>query len=264
MSSARVRHGAGWPRAGRGGHDRARRREAGAAHRRLRHRAICSRVLSDYGHADLAYRLATRTDEPGWGWWIANGHSTMFETGASIAARATIIISRRSRLDAPAARRAAARCAGVQDWCWSSRRSRRAGERGGGAGHGAGPRGVALEGVDGGRLTLTAEVPANASGEIWVPTAFGAVTAPRGPTLLRQEAVTPYTALAPAAGNSIPEAHDDPSAWPSLCSPPRPPPAQEVRTESGPVRGVPSKTGHRLQGHALCRAAGRGAALARA
>ncbi|WP_260582480.1 alpha-L-rhamnosidase [Sphingopyxis sp. PET50] len=37
-------------------------------------------ILSDYGHADIAYRVATRTDEPGWGWWIANGHSTMFET----------------------------------------------------------------------------------------------------------------------------------------------------------------------------------------
>ncbi|MDK2762284.1 MAG: family 78 glycoside hydrolase catalytic domain, partial [Sphingopyxis sp.] len=35
-------------------------------------------ILSDYGHANLAYRVATRTDEPSWGWWIANGHKTMF------------------------------------------------------------------------------------------------------------------------------------------------------------------------------------------
>ena len=27
-------------------------------------------MLSDYGHADLAYKIATRTDEPSWGWWL--------------------------------------------------------------------------------------------------------------------------------------------------------------------------------------------------
>src|SRR5690606_11528138 len=37
-------------------------------------------ILSDYGHANLAYRVATRTDEPSWGWWFANRHKTMFET----------------------------------------------------------------------------------------------------------------------------------------------------------------------------------------
>ena len=37
-------------------------------------------MLSDYGHADLAYKIATRTDEPGWGWWLKNGHGSMFES----------------------------------------------------------------------------------------------------------------------------------------------------------------------------------------
>jgi alpha-L-rhamnosidase len=36
-------------------------------------------LLSDYGYTDTAFRVATQTDEPSWGWWIANGHSTMFE-----------------------------------------------------------------------------------------------------------------------------------------------------------------------------------------
>ena len=41
--------------------------------------------------------------------------------------------------------------------------------------------------VEGGRLTLTAEVPANSSGEIWVPERFGAIAAPQGADLLRRE-----------------------------------------------------------------------------
>jgi alpha-L-rhamnosidase len=145
-------------------------------------------VLSDYGHADLAYRLATRTDEPGWGWWIANGHLTMFESWG---------LGSRSRDHHY--------FASISDWM----RQRLAGLRPGAAGYKlvlvkpAIPQGLAsaeaamgtVQGraasrwrVDGGGLTLTAEVPANASGEIWVPTRFGAVTAPTGATLLRQEA----------------------------------------------------------------------------
>lgn len=36
-------------------------------------------LLSDYGHVDTAYRVATRTTLPGWGYWIENGLSTMAE-----------------------------------------------------------------------------------------------------------------------------------------------------------------------------------------
>lgn len=36
-------------------------------------------LLSDYGYADTAYQVATRTDYPSWGFWIANGLSTMAE-----------------------------------------------------------------------------------------------------------------------------------------------------------------------------------------
>jgi len=36
-------------------------------------------ILSDYGFTDTAFQVATRTDEPSWGWWIENGHATMFE-----------------------------------------------------------------------------------------------------------------------------------------------------------------------------------------
>ena len=42
--------------------------------------------LSDYGHADVAYRVATQTSEPSWGWWIKNGLSTMPE-GWALASR---------------------------------------------------------------------------------------------------------------------------------------------------------------------------------
>ena len=48
--------------------------------------------------------------------------------------------------------------------------------------------------VENGRLTLSATVPMNASGEIWVPARFGApATPPAGATLLRKtDAATVY------------------------------------------------------------------------
>lgn len=36
-------------------------------------------LLSDYGYADTAYQVATRTDFPSWGYWLENGLSTMAE-----------------------------------------------------------------------------------------------------------------------------------------------------------------------------------------
>ncbi len=36
-------------------------------------------ILGDYGFVDTAYQVATQTTLPSWGWWIANGHATMFE-----------------------------------------------------------------------------------------------------------------------------------------------------------------------------------------
>jgi alpha-L-rhamnosidase len=43
-------------------------------------------ILSDHDHADTAYAVATQTTEPSWGWWVKNGHATMFE-GWSLNAR---------------------------------------------------------------------------------------------------------------------------------------------------------------------------------
>lgn len=144
-------------------------------------------VLSDYGHADLAYRVATRSDEPSWGWWIANGHSTMFESWS---------LESRSRDHHY--------FASIADWM----RQRLAGLRPGAPGyktvlvqpsipaglasaeavmetiHG---RAVSRWKVEGGRLTLTAEIPANTGGDIRVPERFGAITAPQGAELLRRE-----------------------------------------------------------------------------
>ncbi|HEY1077733.1 MAG TPA: family 78 glycoside hydrolase catalytic domain [Fontimonas sp.] len=36
-------------------------------------------MLADHGYVDTAYKVATRTDAPSWGFWIANGLSTMAE-----------------------------------------------------------------------------------------------------------------------------------------------------------------------------------------
>ncbi|WP_423605631.1 family 78 glycoside hydrolase catalytic domain [Sphingomonas sp. MS122] len=144
-------------------------------------------ILSDYGHADLAYRVATRTQEPSWGWWIANGHSTMFESWS---------LESRSRDHHY--------FASIADWM----RQRLAGLRPGAPGyktvrvkpaiparlaaaeavtetiHG---RAASRWRVEQDRLTLTAEVPANTGGEVWVPERFGAIAAPRGVELLRRE-----------------------------------------------------------------------------
>lgn len=144
-------------------------------------------ILSDHGHGDLAYRVATRTDEPSWGWWIAHGHGTMFESWG---------LGSRSQDHHY--------FASIGDWM----RQRLAGLRPGAPGykivlvkpaipdalvsaeavmetvHG---RAAARWRVESGRLTLNAEVPPNTSGEIWVPARFGAITAPAGADLLRQE-----------------------------------------------------------------------------
>lgn len=37
-------------------------------------------ALSDNGYADLAFEVATQQTYPSWGWWIANGATTLFET----------------------------------------------------------------------------------------------------------------------------------------------------------------------------------------
>ncbi|MET0245793.1 MAG: family 78 glycoside hydrolase catalytic domain [Sphingomonas sp.] len=145
-------------------------------------------VLSDHGHGDLAYALATRRDEPGWGWWIANGHSTMFESWS---------LGSRSQDHHY--------FASINDWM----RQRLAGLRPGAPGYklvlvkpviptGLASAEATMETVQGraasrwrvadGRLTLIAEVPPNSNGEIWVPTRFGAVVAPADSTLAGNEA----------------------------------------------------------------------------
>jgi len=36
-------------------------------------------ALSDNGHAETAYKLATQDTFPSWGWWMANGATTLYE-----------------------------------------------------------------------------------------------------------------------------------------------------------------------------------------
>lgn len=44
----------------------------------LGQKAILS-ALSDNGHADVAYKIASQETYPSWGWWIANGATTLYE-----------------------------------------------------------------------------------------------------------------------------------------------------------------------------------------
>ncbi|QNA86136.1 family 78 glycoside hydrolase catalytic domain [Sphingomonas sp. So64.6b] len=162
-------------------------------------------ILSDHGHADLAYKVATRTDEPSWGWWIKNGHGTMFESWS---------LESRSRDHHY--------FGSIADWM----RQRLAGLRPGQPGYAsvlvrpeipAGLasasatmdtiRGRAAAGwtVEHGVLTLTAEIPANTSGEIWVPLRFGPVrSAAKDATLVRT--TTGFAVYSVAAGRHVFEA----------------------------------------------------------
>lgn len=145
-------------------------------------------VLSDHGYADLAYKLATRTQEPGWGWWVVNGHQTMFESWS---------LESRSRDHHY--------FSSIGDWM----RTRLAGLRPGAPGYkqvlvrpeipdGLEWAEASLRTVHGrassgwrvtkGALTLTVEIPPNTTGEVWLPSRFGPVrAAPKGAERVREE-----------------------------------------------------------------------------
>ncbi len=38
------------------------------------------RMLTRYGHADTAYKMAAKRDGPSWGWWVTQGFTTLAET----------------------------------------------------------------------------------------------------------------------------------------------------------------------------------------
>ncbi|UIJ44227.1 glycoside hydrolase family 78 protein [Sphingomonas cannabina] len=145
-------------------------------------------LLSDHGHADLAYKLATRTEEPSWGYWLANGHKTMFESW-SLGSRSrdhhyfgSIADWLRQRLaglrpGAPGYRTVQIRPAIPAGLAWASATM-------------ATPQGEARSAwkVADGRLTLTATIPMNSAGEVWVSTGFGAITGvPAGAARVREE-----------------------------------------------------------------------------
>lgn len=133
-------------------------------------------VLSDYGHADAAYALATSEKEPSWGWWLANGHSTLFE-----------------RWELNSRSRDHHYFASISDWM----RQRLAGLRAAEPGYRVvlvkpeipaglarasasfetpyGPASSSWQVTDG-RLSLTVETPPNTTAEVWVPLRFDAVT----------------------------------------------------------------------------------------
>ncbi|WEK43408.1 MAG: family 78 glycoside hydrolase catalytic domain [Candidatus Sphingomonas colombiensis] len=165
-------------------------------------------ILSDYGHADLAYRIASRTDQPSWGYWLKNGYQTMLETWS---------LNSRS-LDHHY-------FASIADWM----RQRLAGLRPGAPGYRtvvirpeiplglasaaatmATPQGEARSEwrIENSRLHLTATIPLNGSGEVWVPTRFGRIKqSPLGATMLREtNAATVYT-TGPGTFTFVTEGH---------------------------------------------------------
>lgn len=145
-------------------------------------------LLGDYGYPDLAFRLVLNTKEPSWGWWIENGHSTMFETWS---------LSSRSRDHHY--------FGSVSDWLHQGLAGLRPGAPGyatvlvrpavpRGLDQAAAsmetPRGTAKAGWrrEGANLRLEATIPNAARGEIWVPLGAGEVRAPPGAQLIRREA----------------------------------------------------------------------------
>jgi alpha-L-rhamnosidase len=161
-------------------------------------------ILSDYGHADLAYRVATRTDEPSWGFLLKNGHKTLFESwGLNARSRdhhyfASISDWMRQRLaglrpGAPGYRVVVVRPEIPPGLAWASATM-------------ATPQGEARSAwrIDDGKLTITAIIPMNSTGEIWVPAGFGAVAAPpKGASLLRKTDTATIYAIGPGSHDFV-------------------------------------------------------------
>ena len=38
------------------------------------------RMLTRYGHVETAYKMASQTEGPSWGWWVSQGFTTLAET----------------------------------------------------------------------------------------------------------------------------------------------------------------------------------------
>lgn len=142
-------------------------------------------LLSDYGHIDTAYRIASSTDEPSWGFWLKNDIHTMLESW-DLGSRSYDHHYWGS----------------ISSWFYQGL----AGIRPGTPGYGtivirpAAPQGLdhvsaSLDTVrgritsgwrrEGGRLTLDVIIPQGAQAEIWCP--GSAATPPTGARLLRTE-----------------------------------------------------------------------------
>lgn len=145
-------------------------------------------LLGDYGYADTAFKVATATDHPSWGWWIGNGLSTMAE-GWGLDSRSwdhhywgsissyfyQSLAGIRAVTPGYEKARIQPRIPQGLDWVKASL----------GTPYGE----VASEWkVSGKSLSLQARIPAGMEAEVWVPAkAAGAVQAPAGVSLARFE-----------------------------------------------------------------------------
>src|SRR5208283_6107097 len=150
-------------------------------------------TLTDHGRADVAYRMASQKDLPGWGWWIEQGATTLWEQWNGTESRNHIMFGDVSAWFYKA-------LAGINpdpaasafkhfvikpnvvggltsaEACYDSVRGRI----------------VSDWAVEHGHFKLTVTVPANATATVWVPTSDASSVVEGGRPALKADGVLDY------------------------------------------------------------------------
>ncbi|AIE85899.1 family 78 glycoside hydrolase catalytic domain [Fimbriimonas ginsengisoli] len=143
------------------------------------------RVLSEGGRSDLAYMLVARKEQPGWGWWIGQGATTLWEDWKGESSLNHIMFGDVSNwfyqwiagigLDpaTPAFKHVLIRPQPVSDLTWAKATEH-------------GPYGLIRSSWqrNGAQFHLDIEIPPNTSATVYLP---GSGSAPDGAKLLRRE-----------------------------------------------------------------------------
>ena len=149
-------------------------------------------ALTDLGRADVAYRIVTQRDYPGWGLWIEQGATTLWETWDGLASRNHHMFSDVSawfykalagiRLDAdrPAFKHAVIKPWPVGELTWAAGETRT-------------PYGLLRSAWkrEDGRFTLDVAVPPNSSATVHLPTGDAAGVLEGGRPVREAEGVEP-------------------------------------------------------------------------
>ncbi|MDB5439009.1 MAG: rhamnosidase, partial [Caulobacteraceae bacterium] len=157
-------------------------------------------MFSDHGHGEVAYRLATRTDEPSWGFWLKNDIHSMLE-GWGLSSRSWdhhYFASISSwfyeglaglRPAAPGYARLQIRPTLPSGLTWASATILT-------------PRGEAASRWRrevGGAAVLDVTIPGATTTEVWLPNGGGPAGAPRGARYLRRDQGCAVYAVAPGS-----------------------------------------------------------------